>query len=67
MLLLKYLFFIAGFALIAGAIAIVLFDVLAAIQYRRLFAAGSGMTTIRPHAVLLRLATRKPRPRSLMV
>ncbi|MBI3483970.1 MAG: hypothetical protein HY012_02300 [Acidobacteria bacterium] len=56
MLLLKYLLLTAGFGLFAGAIAIVAYDVFSSIQYRRLLAAGTGVASLPPHAVRLRLA-----------
>jgi regulator of protease activity HflC (stomatin/prohibitin superfamily) len=54
MLLLKYLLLTASFGLLAGAIAVVAFDVFSAIQHRRLIAAGAAAPPLR--AVRLRLA-----------
>ncbi|MBI3661489.1 MAG: hypothetical protein HY234_00340 [Acidobacteria bacterium] len=58
MLLLRYLLLTAGFGLFVGAIAVVVYDVFSAIQYRRLIAAGAGGSALRPHAVRLRLAAK---------
>ncbi|MCL4523055.1 MAG: SPFH domain-containing protein [Acidobacteria bacterium] len=56
MLLLKYLLLTAGFGLLAGALAIVVYDIFNAIQYRRMLAAGAATAPHPPHAVRLRLA-----------
>ena len=55
MLFLKYLLLTASAGLFVGAVAIVVYDVFTAIQYRRLLAAGTAAAHP-PHAVRLQLA-----------
>jgi regulator of protease activity HflC (stomatin/prohibitin superfamily) len=58
MLFLKYLLLTAGFGLFAGAAAVVAYDVITAIQFRRLVAGGGQAVPPRPRSVRFHLAVK---------